>query len=671
LRIARLALWALLVAADALGQIPGSTTFACVTRPGVHGSGCIGFGLVTSVPSAPATTPPEFEFAPASGAGMGLACAGTTPTMPDGGTVTFPARAGNRTCMKGGEFSNIANGDLVILGANKYAIQPGGDGTGPLGVSVWTSGKNWTPGSEAISGADWAVIGSSSAPTITANHAVAPDGTTTAERVQAPATGAGAFSFVFANAGCSVVVTTKSLSCFFRGTSTSGTIDFAWGGGTGGWDHNGCSYVSTSWARCRLPLANAASASLFSFGNMTAQAGLDRAAADFLVWGCQCEDAATVSPYMPTAIGGTATRAAESAPFASFTAAGGALSIQATPVAPYSFADDANVASAVSLSFDVDNEVVVPTTGAKVRCDFNIAGSHTYAMATKNLLDPAPQSAASCSYAGSSRTACLATECRSTSGALALPTGAATIWLGGLQDGGVSNMTVKNVCVDNSGTLCMVSGTGVTCPPSVGESSTIALFGNSIMVGVTAAAPGVTVEEEMNARLCGSSRKVAQFGASGAKINTGANSCLDQYTTNIKGHAYAAAATECGINDIINGTSGVDAWAMMESLLADVVYDGGFHVVLGNLAPCHGYSGCDTAQVLAFNAAEANWCADAGSRATCLNHYALLGATSTEKTNSTTTTTVLATKCIPSTDNLHPNGYCTVLMSDSFAAGVP
>lgn len=620
-------------------------------------------------PERGAVAPPQFEFA--NGTGMGTACSGTNPTTAaTGQTITWPARAGNRTCMKGGEFSNIANGDLVILGANQFAIQPGGSGTGALGVSLWGAGKNWTPGSEAINGADWSVIGSASAPTVTANYAVAPDGTTTAERVQAAATtGGSAYSFVYANAGCSGVATTKSLSCFFRGTSGSGTIDLAWGGGAGGWDHNDCSYVPTSWTRCRLPFANASAASLFSFGNMTAECGTNRSAADFLVWGCQCEDADTVSPYMPTAIGGTATRAAEAAPSASFTASGGAVSAKATAVAAYSFADYSAVTPAASLSFDSANEVVLPVTGAKMRCDINIAGTHSYAIANGNYLDPAPEYSGSCSYAASARAACLNDACRSTSGALTLPTGAATVWLGGLQDGGVANMTVKNICFD-SGSACKVTASTVVCPPAVGESSTIALFGNSIMLGVTAEAPGVTIKEEMDARLCSRSRATAQFSVSGAKINTDANSCLDQYTTNIKGHAYAAVATQCGINDILNGTTGVDAWAMMESLLRDVVYDGGFHVVLGNLTPCQGYGGCTTAEVVAFNAAEANWCADAGSRATCLDHYTLLGTGSTEKINSITAGTLLGTKCIPSTDALHPDGYCTVLMADSFAAGV-
>ena len=378
-----------------------------------------------------------------------------------------------------------------------------------------------------------------------------------------------------------------------------------------------------------------------------------------------------MSPYMPTAIGGTATRAAESAPFASFTASGGALSVQGTAVAAYSFADNPSIAATISVSFDADNEVVLPVTGAKARCDFNIDGTHSYSMAQANLLDPAPTYAGSCSYATGARAACLGSTCRETAGALTLPTGAATIWLGGLQDGGVSNTTVKNICVDNTGTACRGAGATVVCPPSVPESSQIALFGNSIMVGTTAAAPGVLVEEEMNAQLCASNRRVAQFAVGGAGIDTGPVSCLKQYTDNIKGHAYAAVATQCGINDILAGASGLTAWGRMESLLADVVYDGGFHIILGNLTPCQGYGGCDAAEVAAFNAAEANWCADAGSRATCLDQHTLLGLASSEKINSITLGTLLGTKCIPSTDALHPDGYCTVLLSTSFAAGVP
>ncbi len=584
--------------------------------------------------------------------------------------------------MKGGEFSNISNGDLVILTANKYAIQPGGDGTGPLGISVWGAGKNWTPGSEALSGADWTVLGGAGAatPTVTANFATAPDNAATAERIQFGATTAGQYSFIYANAGCSGNAGAKSMSCFVRGNGTSGTMDIAWGGGAGGWDWNNCAFVSGSWTRCRLPSATAASATLFAIGNMTLETGNVRAANDALVWGCQCEDGESISPYMPTAVGSTATRAAENGPTRSFTAANGALSLRATAVAPFSFSENVIpsgaswIYPAVSVDFNASNEFTVPITAAKNRCDFNIADTHSYLQAKDNYLNPAPQTAASCGYASGARSSCAGSNCKSTAGVLVIPTGAATIRMGGLQDGGVANATVRNICVDNSGTVCNPSGSApVTCPAVVAEAQQWAGVGNSILVGNNSPSPLTFVADEMNDRMCASGLGVQNFAVSGAQIFSGGTSCSAQYTNSIKGHQFRGVFTNCGVNDVVALGDGNAAYLLLESFLYDVVHDGGFNVVLGNVVGCQGYSGCLPAQVDIMNARELSLCADAGSRVTCLNHHALLGASSSEKFNLAyaNQNDLLGTMCNGGVDHIHPGGYCTVRMADSFADNCP
>lgn len=154
-------------------------------------------GAASSGGSVAPATPPLLVFAPSSGAGMGTACSGTNPTTADGGTLTFLSRASGRTCMKTGEYVGIANGDLVKLSANQYAVQPGGDGGGPLGISVWQEGYNLSTGSENLD-SDWTAFGSGApAPAVTANAATAPDGTNTAERVQLAACGGTARSFLY------------------------------------------------------------------------------------------------------------------------------------------------------------------------------------------------------------------------------------------------------------------------------------------------------------------------------------------------------------------------------------------------------------------------------------------------------------------------------------------
>ncbi len=103
----------------------------------------------------------------------------------------------------------------------------------------------------------------------------------------------------------------------------------------------------------------------------------------------------------------------------------------------------------------------------------------------------------------------------------------------------------------------------------------------------------------------------------------------------------------------------------------DIKNDGGFRIVLGNLIPCGGYAGCDDAKVNAFNASEADWCTDAGSRATCLDNYVLLGSGSETVTYSNAHVGFMGNLCLPTADNLHPNNYCTTKLADAFAGAAP
>src|SRR4029077_1644502 len=133
---------------------------------------------------------PLFEFAPASGVGMGTACACTTPTGSKGETLTF-ARSSSATCLKtvGTAPQTIANGDMVTCTTNQPRVMPGADGTNILGLLVEDARTNSALRSQQIENAAWTAANAVvAAPTITANAAVAPDGTTTAERVQIPAT---------------------------------------------------------------------------------------------------------------------------------------------------------------------------------------------------------------------------------------------------------------------------------------------------------------------------------------------------------------------------------------------------------------------------------------------------------------------------------------------------
>jgi hypothetical protein len=231
---------------------------------------------------------------------MGTACACTNPTGAKGES-TSTTRSGNATCSKrGSSKTGIANGDLVVCGTNQPRIEPSSDGV--LAFRAESSRINYLVQSEAIDNAAWTkgpAVG-----TITQNFAVAPDGTTTAERYQYSNTNNDYVLQGFAVGGAAAVT-----SVYLRGNGVNGTINMCRGGGAG--QCVTCSYVSSSWTRCEYPGNFAASNNVFlgcetsTLGGACAQTGLD-----VLVWGFQGELGAYLTSYIPTTTG-TVTRNAD------------------------------------------------------------------------------------------------------------------------------------------------------------------------------------------------------------------------------------------------------------------------------------------------------------------------------------------------------------------------
>lgn len=616
--------------------------------------------LQPSMPRTPAASSssgpaaPAFAFATSSGTGMSAACAGATITGTGGETITF-TRSGTRTCLKGGETSGIANGDLVSIPNGKPAVQYGNTGSGVLGLNVWEARANTIVDPGNLSTGNWVPFGYSH-PTVTANYAAAPDGTTTATRLQLASTDATQLSIVYQDGTAGAcAVGDNALSCFVRCTSAANCITDIGLDDSSGWKSAPCAGTNASWSRCyveHIPNISSGGSVLVAIGNQGGvNSGITRVAADVLFGGCQCELGGTMSPYMP---GGS--RGKEVATV-SYTASGGTVSLGGT-LAPATLVSGGKPVA--SMVFDSTNETALSTLGAKNLCNLRIGGTATLLEAVGNLLTPAT-AASACAYS-TTQIACDATSCKPVTGALTLPTGVATLYLGGLQDGGTVNDTISSICADPSATRCQPAGAASTnCPFSGTAAQTVALIGDSIMVG----ADTQKMAEEMGDRLCSRSIGVVQYAVSGSTISD----CADQYHTSVKGHPYRDVATECGTNTLLSGSSAATAWAQMESLMQDVTSDGGFHVVLGNVTPCTGYSGCDAAKVTAFNAMEANWCADAGSRATCIDNYTLL-LTGMSTINYSAPQTIMGNLCQP-TDSLHPNSYCTTRLADSFADAVP
>lgn len=251
-----------------------------------------------------------FEAFPATGAGTSGACSTTAPTGAKGEALTF-SRTGNATCTKtasgGLSTTGIANGDLVVLSGNQARVEY--DSQGVLGLRVESSRTNYLQHSEAFDNIAWTLQGvSASVPVVTANAGTAPDGTTTAERVQFGACSTDPSASAVnqtAGAGLSVVS-----SVYVRGfNGTSGSISIC-NYGTAKSDSycTLCAYSGSSWTRCVQPIAGNSN-QLTTIGcnnNSTAYNGSgNTGAADVLLWGADAEQVGVVgtsyvTSYIPT-----------------------------------------------------------------------------------------------------------------------------------------------------------------------------------------------------------------------------------------------------------------------------------------------------------------------------------------------------------------------------------
>lgn len=235
-----------------------------------------------------------FEFAPASGAGMGAACAGTIPTSAGGLAGTY-THAGTMECSKQGlATAGIADGDLVLLTANQPRVEPSG---GILGVRHEEARSNSIIRSNEFENVAWSLLGTGvAAPTVTANYGPSPRGTTTAERLQlAAATGANQ-SLIFQPANCGTGGD-RTASVYVRSLSGSGTTALCIN--TGSVVCGSCSFVDTSWSRCVFT-ANVVSNGTWILGNNSVVTGVTYSAYDLLVWGAQCEVGADATSFIET-----------------------------------------------------------------------------------------------------------------------------------------------------------------------------------------------------------------------------------------------------------------------------------------------------------------------------------------------------------------------------------
>lgn len=384
--------------------------------------------IVAAVSAGPVGAQAGGELIHISNAGMGAPCANAIITTDDGGAVTA-TRAGTAFCNKKGYArTGITNSDLVLVSADRLRIEAGYDGG--MRIRRESSGTNDTAEPTGIGTGTWANVSSPNAITITGNAAVAPDGTSTATRLQLGATpGASDYSVTYQLTGCTTGSGT-SHSVWAKGVSTSGTIDVCN-------DYNStslpyhcfdCAFVAGSWTLCASEnfTVSTVAPSLVLIGNApNYNGGITRVANDVYVWGMQCEKSETATSLM------NPTRGTETVAVA-FTASGNYSSFAATVDEPTNLKAGRTWAQAYwDASNDSKAYVTLPAATYFNTCDFRTGGSSSTVSSTASPV-AGTFNHQSCAYVAGVKRSCVAGTCTPvTPVALTLPTGAGTLYVGG------------------------------------------------------------------------------------------------------------------------------------------------------------------------------------------------------------------------------------------------
>lgn len=194
----------------------------------------------------------------------------------------------------GAYFAFSDSSPAAVSGGRSSRAPRYGGRAGPA-VAPCTPHTNYALWSQQFDNAGWSKSGfGNAAPTVSANAALAPDGTMSADRVQIPITTAAQQSILLQDNGHTG--SAISAGVWVKGNGSSASIHL--------WVYNTvtcvtCPYVDGVWSLCKVENANISSVGRMVIGSdpqTVACGGGDQPAKDFFIWDAEFQDGATLAP---------------------------------------------------------------------------------------------------------------------------------------------------------------------------------------------------------------------------------------------------------------------------------------------------------------------------------------------------------------------------------------